>query len=326
MPNQTNTVGGDSGNYVQLDNVVLDVYAQEIMFAAQPVLRFESIATVRTELQSQPGGLIRFLKYNALGGKSAIAETDSIVTDVLATTTTTLTVTEHAKAVRVTELLLRQSITDVMSDAAAILGRHYAKNRDALIRDALLTNTNVLYSQKGGVAADRAGLNTNSVFDVELIRAAVESLATNKAPKYNLDAYVCFVHPHQSRYLRADPAWINVANYAMPENMLTGEIGRIEDVRFIETTHVPYVKKATQDVWADGEDTTDNTSIAANNTTDVYRAIILGQNAVGLAVGLPVEMRDNGVEDFGRFHSLAYYGIWGAGLVESGHSFVLETA
>lgn len=326
MPSQTNIVGATSGNNIQLANVVLDVYAQEILFTAQPVLRFESIATIRTDLTTQPGGTIRFLKYASLTGTSAIAETTTITTDVMSTSTIAISVSEQAKAIRVSELLLRQSITSVMDDAAQLLGMHYAKNRDGLIRDTLLAGTNILYSQKGGTATTRADLGVTSTFDVDLIRATVEQLATNKAPKFDLDAYVCFVHPHQARYLRADPAWINVANYAMPENMLKGEIGRIEDVRFVETTMVPYVKKTTQQIWADGLDTGTTTVIAANSATDVYRAVCVGQNSVGLAVALPVELRDNGVEDFGRAHSIAYYGIWGAGLIESGFSVILETA
>ncbi len=325
MASQTNTVAGSTGNYVQLENVILDVYAQEILFRAQPVLRFESIAEQRTDLTVSPGGTIRFLRYNSLGGSSLLTETTPIETDVLSTSTLTISVNEHAKAIRVSEKLLRQSITDVMGDAAQLLGMHYAKTRDGLIRDALLTGTNVLYSQKGGVAASRADLNAGSTFDVDACRAVVEQLATSKAPKFDLDAYVAFVHPHQARYLRADPAWINANNYATPENLLTGEIGRIEDIRFVETTMVPYVKIATQDIWADGEDTTANTAVAANAAANVYRAIIVGQKSVGMATGLPVELRDNGVEDFGRAHSLAYYGIWGAGLIETGHSVILET-
>lgn len=319
------SVAPSTGSFTQLDNVVLDTYAQEVIFKAQPVLRFESVATIREDLMATPGNTIRFLRYNSLGGASAIAETDAIVTDVLSTSTTTITVSEHAKAISVTERLLRQSITDVMSDASTLLGMHYAKNRDALVRDALLTATNVKYSQKGGAAATRADLVDGSTFDVDLVRAAVEQLATNKAPKFELDAYVCFVHPHQARSLRADPAWINANNYATPENLLTGEIGRIEDMRFIETTHVPYIVEDTLDIWADGVDTTANV-VSGNANTDVYRAVVVGQNAVGIAVGLPVELRDNGVQDFGRTHSLAYYGIWGAGMIEDGHAVILETA
>lgn len=326
MANKSNIVGASTGDFYKLDNVVLDVYAKEIMYKAQPVLRFESVCVIRTELQDSPGNTIRFLKYNSLTGKSEIAETATVEADVVSTSTLTISTTEHVKALRWSEKLFLQSITNVLEDAANLLGRHYAKNRDALIRDALLANTNVLYSQKAGAATTRADLVSGSHFDVELIRAAVETLATNKAPKFDMESYVCFVHPHQARHLRSDSAWINVQNYASPDNMLSGEIGRIEDVRFIQTTMVPLVKQSTQDIWADNEDTTDNTVIAANSATDVYRSVIVGQNAVGLAIGLPVEMRDNGVEDYGRFHSLAYYGIWGAGLIETGHSLILETA
>ena len=326
MPSQVNIAGTTAGDFVKLDNEILDVYSNEILFQAQPVMRFESVAKVQTELLTTPGSTIKFLRYASLTGKSDIAETDEVETAAMSTSLVSISVGEHVKAVQVTELLLRQACDTVLDRAATLLGMHYAKDRDRLIRDTLLGTSNILYSQKAGAAANRAALAAGSTFDVNLIRDAVELLATNKAPKFNGDAYVCFVHPHQARYLRADSAWINVQNYAQPENMLNGEIGRIEDVRFIETTMTTLIKKTTQDIWADGADTGDNTSVAAHATVDVYQAVIVGDYAVGIAEGLPVEMRDNGVQDFGRKHSLAYYGIWGAGRIENGHSCVLETS
>jgi N4-gp56 family major capsid protein len=326
MANQVTVAGATSGNFINLPNEILDVYSQEILFQAQPVMRFESVAQVRTELQTTPGSTIKFLRYASLSGKSDITETNTIEAQALSTSLVSLTVTEHAKAVSVTELLLRQAADDVLTRAATTLGMHYAKDRDRLCRDTLLTSANVLYSQAGGAATTRANLVVASKFNVELIRDAVEQLATNKAPKFNGDAYVCFVHPHQARALRSDSAWVNVSQYAAPEQIFNGEIGRIEDVRFIETTMVTRIPKTTQQIWADGINTGDTTAIAANAVTDVYQAIIVGDWALGLAEALPVEMRDNGVEDYGRKHSLAYYGIWGAGLIESGHVFVLETA
>lgn len=326
MPLNQNTVAASSGTNVQLTNVFLDVYAQEILMTAQPVLRFESIVTKRTDLAVKPGGTLRFLKYASLSGSSVLAETDTIQTDTLSTSTIAITVAEYAKAIAVSELALRQAITDVMGDAAELLGQHYAKERDGLCRDAFYLSTNTLYSQHAGVAATRADLTASSTFDIDLLRDAVELLATNKAPKYGLDAYVCFVHPHQSKYIRKDPAWINANNYATPQNILVGEIGRMEDVRFVETTQVAYIKKNTQDIWTDGTDSGKNTIIAANAATDVYQSIITGQNAVGMAEALPVEMRDDGIQDFGRRHSLAYYGIWGAGQIESTFSAIIETA
>jgi hypothetical protein len=47
----------------------------------------------------------------------------------------------------------------------------------------------------------------------------------------------------------------------------------------------------------------------------VYEGMLLGDNAFGHAISLPVELRDGGVLDFGREHALAWYSIWGWGLV-----------
>lgn len=321
-----NIAGTTSGGNIKLDNEILDVYSKDILFKAQPVMKFESIAKVQTDLMATPGNTLKFLRYNSLTGKSDIAETVTVTTDTLSTSLVSIVVGEHVKAVAFSELLLRQAADNVLDRASTLLGMHYAVDRDRLIRDTLLTSANVLYSQGGGVAATRAALTTSSKFNVELVRDVVEQLATNKAPKFNGDAYVAFVHPHQARALRSDSAWVNVSQYAAPDQIFNGEIGRIEDVRFIETTLVTKIPKTTQDIWSDGVDTGDNTVIAAHATVDTHQAIVVGDWAVGLAEGLPVEMRDNGVIDFGRTHALGYYGIWGAGLIESGHVFVCETA
>jgi len=323
MANAYNTVAADAGNNLRLDNVVLDVYSQEILFQAQPNLRFESVAVRRTELGVQPGHTISFLRFNSLTGDSAIGESDTIETDTMSTSLIQITVSEHAKALGFTEYLVRTSLVDVMEQATTLLGQHYVSERDTLVANKLYAGSNVLYAKD---RADRASLGATDYFDVNLIRDAVETLATAKAPKFELDAYLCFVHPHQSRHLRADDAWVAVQHYGSPENIRSGEIGRIEDVRFIETTKVPYVKIATQDIWIDGTDSTQNTSEAANSNTNVYRAVVVGDYAVGLAEALPVELRDNGVQDFGRTREIAYYGIWGAGLIEENHSLILETA
>lgn len=319
-----NIAGATSGNDIQLSNVILDVYSQEILFKAQPNLRFESVAVIRTELNTMPGNNIKFLKYNSLSGSALLSETTPIVTNAISTSTISIAVQEYGYAISVSEFLVQSALTDVLGDASTLLGMHYQDGRDSLVRDALLSNTNLLYAGQPGDS--RADLVTDNVFDVELIRASVEFLATAKAPKFDLDAYVAFVHPHQARYLRKDPAWVNVQLYGSPDNILNGEIGRIEDVRFIETTKVPYIPKGTQNIWSDGADTGTVTAIAANPNTDVYRSVIVGDYAVGIAEGLPVEMRDNGVQDFGRQHSIAYYGIWGSALIETSHSVIAETA
>ena len=144
------------------------------------------------------------------------------------------------------------------------------------------------------------------------------------APTYANTHWICFVHPHQSRDLRDDSAWINASNYGAPEQLFTGEIGRIDDTRFIETTLMCNGACAATDpafvaelkAGADG----------APSDTNVYQAVIFGDAYFGIAFSLPVELRDNGVEDFGRKRSLAWYAIFGVGRLHDEYGVVIETA
>lgn len=342
MANKVTAVanGSNDANFVGLPNNILDVYSQEIRFAAQPRLMFESVCVKKEDLMVNPGGTIRFLRYNALTGGSVIAEDQVIETEALTNSTFAITVDEHARAIGVSQKQLMQSITDTLADASTVLGANYAKNRDVVCRDAALTVSTTMY---GNSVANRQAIVGGSTLNVALIQDAVEQLATNKAPKIGGDAYVCFVHPRQSKFLRRDSAWINVVQYGDPSRIFNGEIGRIEDVRFIETTQIQVIKmnasqaSTVSNVWSDNaQETLRNgagafvnrtVAIGAGNVnTDVYRAVLLGENAVGLADALNVEMRDNGVQDYGRKHALAYYAVFGAGTIEPGHGIVLETA
>jgi hypothetical protein len=49
--------------------------------------------------------------------------------------------------------------------------------------------------------------------------------------------------------------------------------------------------------------------------TASWEGLMVGDNAFGHAISLPVELRDGGVLDFGREHALAWYGIWGFGTI-----------
>ena len=239
----------------------------------------------------------------------------------LASSQIQITVSEHGKAVAMTELLLRTAFTNTMRDAAVLLGRHYARDLNERIRDELMTTANSLYA---GSKASRDLLGTADTFSVDFIREATTNLAENKVPKFGGDSYICFIHPRQAKDLRTDAAWVNAQNYATPGNILTGEIGRIEDVRFVETTLIKKIDTS-GNIFVDGTDSGTDAG-TFSTATDVFQAIICGEHCCGHAVSLDVEMRDNGVEDFQRLRKLAWYNVDGLGLIEGGHVFLLETA
>lgn len=330
MAAQVNIAGTTSGNYIKLDNQLLAAYGQEVLLAAEPVLMYERIVQVRTELQTTPGSTINFLKYAALTGKSDIAETATIETDAMSASLVQISVQEHAKAVAASELLIRQSIDDVMGTAAVQLGRHYGRDMNRLIRDVLLAGlTSTLYANN---RANRAAIIDTDYLDLETIQDASETLATSKVPKFFGQYYVAYASPHCIRRLKvnAGSEWIPVKDYADNNidgmGVMPGEVGRIDDIRFIQTTLNTYIPSGGQDIYADGADTGDNTAVAQNDAATVHQTMIVGDWAIGLAVGLPVELRDDGVHDFGRTRKIAYYGIWGAGMLEAAHGLIIESA
>ena len=247
-----------------------------------------------------------------------------MTTQALSSSMKSITVEEKGNAVAVSELLLQSSFDDVMASATALLGRDYALVLDCELRDTALKGTNKVYASKenGTKVTQRTDITADCTLKVSTIKDAIEVLATNNAPKYQGASWICFVHPHQSRSLRDDSAWINASNYGAPEQLFTGEIGRIDDTRFIETTLMCNGASATEDPSHKNELKKD----VGSNKANVYQAVIFGDNYYAVAFGLPVELRDNGVIDFGREHGLAWYSIWGTGLLHDEYGVVIETA
>jgi len=305
-----NTATASGASLSPLTGVIQTVYSQEVLLAAQPLLKFDQFATVKTELNVSPGHTIQFLGYDNIAQGGKLTEGTQMTTKTLATNTRQIAVYEYGNAVAMSEFLLQTSFRDVMADAAVLLGRDFATVVDAEERAVLETSTQRVY---GGRKASRDLLVSADILDVRAIKDSVEILSTKNIPKVNGDFYVCFVHPHQSRNLRDDTNWINAAHYGDPDRIFNGEIGRIEDVVFIETTDLTIVPA--------------NSGPAPQNTTvATYRAILFGSEAFAKAVALPVEMRDNGIVDFGREHALAWYTIMGFGTLREYTTVVIETA
>ena len=307
MAINTATVSGSG--LTPLQNVIQTVYSQEVLLAAQPLLKFDQFAVVKTELNVSPGMTISLLGYDNISQGGKLTEGTQMTTKTLSTNTRQITVYEYGNAVAASEFLLQTSFRDVMADAAVLLGRDYATVVDSEERSILETSTQIVYA---GRVAGRASLAASNILDVRAIKDVVEVLSTKNIPKVNGDFYVCFVHPHQSRNLRDDTAWINAAQYGDPDRIFNGEIGRIEDVIFIETTDLTVVPKTT--------------GATPNASVDVYKSLLFGAEAFAKAVALPCEMRDNGIVDFGREHALAWYSIMGFGTLRDYTTVVIETA
>jgi N4-gp56 family major capsid protein len=316
---------------VILPYAVRAVYSREIEFKAMPLLTFRQFATMRTELGVEPGDTINMLTYDNLKLGGQLIENVPMTTQALSQSMKQLKVTEWGNAIAESQRLITTSFEDVMGDATTLLARDYSSVIDVMLRDTALSGTNVVYASKsdGTAVTSRSGLDGTSYLKVSTIDDAIEVLQTYNAPRYNGTSWICIAHPHQIRRLREDPRWLNANTYGGPETPLfINEIGSISDVRFIVTTAMKNGKAPSTDLayapeLANGFAGDVDNPVA---NTDVYQAVIFGDRYLGMATALPVELRDNGIIDFGRTRALAWYAILGAGILHDNYGIVLETA
>ena len=323
-----------------LSPAIQQIWSKEILFQAMPVLRFEQFAVKKTELGVMPGLTVNFMRYNNLtvdAGGSELVEGVRMEPSALTASQIQITVKEQGKSVAVTELLLNASFDDVMASSSRLLGRHMAQSMDVQARNTLYSAgvpfgggsavaPSVVFGRKtngstrGSIApyeySAAGSASAPGYLSPATIKDAVQVLAGQNIPRLG-DTYVCFVHPAQSRSLRDWPEFIEVTKYAAPGNFMLGEIGRLYDVVFIETTQVLQGGTGIVDITPGG-------SINDPSATS-YSAMMIGDNAFGQAIALPVELRDGGVIDFGREHGLAWYAIWGFGVITHESRVLINT-
>ena len=322
VSNYTNTDSVQT--HFSLPEAILEVYSLDILHKAQGIMRFEDFAIRKQELNGAPGETINFTIYNDITRGGSLDEGVSLSSKSMSADQKSIQIKEWGNAIKVSEKLLRLSWDDVMAESATLLGRDYAVVRDLALRDAIvdgITNQQFAWDGQNTQPTQVSEIRSEDVLDVEAIRKAVEVLETNNAPKFYGDYYVCFVHPHQAAYLRRDTDWINAHQYVGTRNIFNGEIGRWEDVIFVTTTHA---RNGAATAGTPGYDA-DLIAVNAANPA-VYEALMFADQCLYIADSLPVELRDNGVEDFGRTHGLAWYSLFGVKMLQDDYAVSILSA
>jgi N4-gp56 family major capsid protein len=327
MPSVITTAQASGPGFSALLTAIRDVFSTEIYFQAQPNLRFDQFATRKEELGVQPGSNIIMPKFSNIKRGGPLTEGVRLTTKAMAMSTVNITVGEQGNAIGMTERLLQTSFYDNLAAASMLLGRDLAIVLDLELRDVVRFAPNKVY---GGSKTSRATLTNQDTFQTNEIHRGSEALETQNSPKWGNDFYVCFVHPHQVSTLRQAAGWINAQHYVGSTPIFFGEVGRFNDVRFVSTSMIANGANSTIDINGDyadpGYDANLDPVVTTSLSTIVYQAVMFGEYAYGHAIALPVELRDNGIQDFGREHALAWYSIFGQGLLETKNIEVIETA
>jgi N4-gp56 family major capsid protein len=147
-------------------------------------------------------------------------------------------------------------------------------------------------------------VNTSATANLSLfhVKEIVDAMKTgiygaigtgNPVPPWDGENYVAIASVKALRGIKDDPDFEEVVKYADPERLLTGEVGRIYGVRFIETNNTAAL------------------SNGVGSSSVLGEAIFFGADPVIEAVAVAEEIRAKIPEDYGRSKGVAWYALLG---------------
>ena len=235
-----------------------------------------------------------------------LSELARIPEDTLSLSTQAISVSERGRAIPYTKLSLDLAHFDLGGAIQKKLKDQLKLSMDIKAADAFKagkilavpTGISETTFETDGSASNAAVSNLN-MYHVEKIRDYMFS-TLNIAP-YSGDDYMCILSTQAKRGLLGDPAWVDWKKYTDPAAKYMGEIGRIENIRFVETNHT--------------------SALAENAGTGsvLGKAVFFGEDPVVMAVAEDPHLiaEENVGNDFGRSKSVAWYGIYGFGQIWS---------
>lgn len=231
-----------------------------------------------------------------------LSEQNRIPEDELVLTTVAITVTEWGRSVPYTSLsedlgkfdvesMIQKKLRDQMSlvlDSAAAAAFKTAKIK------ATPTGVSAINFDTNGTVSQQAQSNL-LMYHVEQIRDYMYS--TLNIPAYEGDDYICLCSTKAKRGLINDPAWETWHKYTDPQSKYKSEIGRMENIRFVEINNTGALSG----------------SLGLNGV--LGEALFFGDDGVAMAVAQDPELRAAIPQDFGRSQNVAWYGVLEFGLV-----------
>lgn len=228
----TNTTFGDVNSYTGTKNetgalnaTMKTYYDTELLENARENLIFAQLGK-KQALPANHGKIVEWRKWNTLGDATKLTEGVIPTGKKLGQTSINVEIAQYGDYVSISDQLELHAVDDTILGATEELGAACAKTYDKLVRDTLLTGTNVLTRKGGGF------------FDPDAVAAAVTQLKKKNAKTIN-GKYVAVIHPSVAHDLRQSEGWLEAHKYAATTEIFNGEIGELHGVRFMESTLAP---------------------------------------------------------------------------------------
>ena len=276
MKTNTTTQTGDGKD---LSAEMKTYYSDYLIDLAEPELVHDQFGQ-KHPIPKNGGKTIEFRQYDPLP-EMTTALTEGVTPDGQSLNVKKLeaTVKQYGGYVTLSDMLILAAIDNNVVQATRVLASQAGRTMDSITRDVLAGGTNVIYAPK--VAADgtesvvksRANLDKTCTLTPKIFfRAAAQLGAMNADPIG--DSYIAIIHPYAAYDLKTCREFIEAHKYADPETMYRGEIGKLGNIRFVETSEAK--------IW---KDTTCPSGLA------VFGTLVLGAHAYGVT-----ELEGGGLE------------------------------
>ena len=297
---QTNkTTDTTATTFNDLSGEMKTYYSDYLIDLAEPELVHAQFGQ-KHPIPKNGGKIIEFRKYDPLPKMlTPLSEGVTPSGQKLNMGVLTSEVHQYGGFVELSDVLLLTAIDNNLVQATQLLGSQAGRTLDTVVRDIINAGTNVQYAEgqvsaRGSLVGGDSTAANNHYLTVDAVRRAVRALKVMNTPKINGD-YVGIIHPDAAYDLMSDPKWVNVKTYSDPEGIYEGEIGKIEGVRFVESSEAKVFSTsmsagAKQLTLRTALDSTGSTTIAVNEkltSADITAlsgaTILLGSKEVTLA-------------------------------------------
>ena len=231
---ENNTSGND------LSSEMKTYYEKRLIDLAEPRLVHDQFGD-KYPIPQGSGKSIEFRKYDSLAKASTpITEGVTPTGNSLNVSAVIETVMQYGDWIQLSDMLEMSAVDNNVLQATRLLGAQAGRTLDTITRDVLAGGTNVIYAPTWSgstptAVTSRLDLNPTSKLTADLVfRAAAQLKGMNADPID--DQYVAIIHPYVAYDLMRCDEWIDAHKYASPENLYTGEIGKLAGVRFVESS------------------------------------------------------------------------------------------
>ena len=224
-------------------------YDTELLENARVELFYAQFAK-KQALPANHGTTVEWRKWNTFAKAGQLQEGVIPTGQQFGMSVKTGVIGQYGTYTAVTDTLEMRAYDDVILGATEEMGASAAETQEVLIRDALLTNTNVMYCDNITLATGAVAGTPNSPAEMEasttvmsmltpaMVAKAVTKMKKDRVPKIN-GKYAAVIHPSVAHDLRNHKDWVEVHKYAATTEIFNGEIGELHGCRFVEDTFAP---------------------------------------------------------------------------------------